>query len=137
MDLLDLSLNQIGEVVPSMKGRRATIFDVPAFYAASVPPSEYSDARLRQLSEDILDYVVSEISRLEDPSEVLPQIEGFLKDQLPAFLGNVEFYRQDLQDPFMRKIRTILRPIEERISELGLTERAAELREFEDSLQSK
>jgi len=132
-----IGLNQIGEVVPSMKGRRATIFDVPAFYAASVPPSEYSDARLRQLSEDILDYVVSEISRLEDPSEVLPQIESFLKDQLPTFLGNVEFYRHDLQEPFMRKIRTILRPIEERISELGLTERATELRDFEDSLQSK
>lgn len=118
-----------------MSGRQATIFDIPAFYASSVPPAEYSDGRLRQLSDDIFTYLLQEIRRIEDQSEVRPELEGLLDSQLDTFMANVEAYKTDLGDPFMRKIRTILRPIEERLDELGMGRRAKIVHDFQNSLQ--
>lgn len=131
-----IDLRQLSQEVPSMSGRKATIFDIPAFYASSVPPSEYSDGRLRQLSDDIFTYLLEEIRRIEDPSEVRPELERLLDSQLDIFMANVSAYKTDLGSPFMRKVRTILRPIEEHLDDMGMGNRAKIVHDFQNSLQN-
>lgn len=128
-------LPQLGLIVEGMAGRKATLFDIPAFYAASVPPAEFSDARLRQLSEDMFDYLVEEIQRIEDPSEVNPTLETLLSEQIAVFGQNANLYKERLGAPFVKRIRTILRPIEERLSEMNLRDVYKQIVSLEDSLQ--
>jgi len=130
-------LPQLPEVVPSMENRPVSIFDISAFYAASVPPAEFSDSRLRQLSSDVFAYLVEEIGRIEDSTEVLPVLEAILNEQVQRFEGNIDAYRKDMGTPFTRRLRTILRPIEEQVTELGLRNWTQRLKELQASLSKQ
>lgn len=115
-----VALPQLKYVVPRMEGRQASILDIPAFYAASVPATEFSEFRLRQLSDDIMTYLLQEIRRIEDEGEIIPVLERVMKKQVELFAQNSKVYVEQLGVPFATKIRTITRPITERLRELNL-----------------
>jgi len=131
-----ISLAELGNVVEGMKGRKATIFDIPAFYAVSVPKSEYSDAALRALTVNIMNYVKEEVERLEDGSDVAFVLEALFNEQFDVFEENVAIYIEAQGLPFTRKIRTILRPLAEILYENSASGLARRVEAFEESLRS-
>lgn len=130
-------LGEIAEVIPGMKGRKATLFDVSAFYAVSVPKGDYSDAALRTLSANILGYVKSEVEKVEDASDLIPVLERVLRSQFEDFRANSELYFDAVGNQFARKVRTLLRPLTELLDDLHMRELATEVEAFEESLRSR
>lgn len=125
-------LPELAEVVHGMLGRKATLLDIPTFYAASVPTAEFSDARLRKLTENMLVYVQREVERVEDSGEVVPVLEKILADQLEVFPDNAQAYISQFGTPFAKRIRTIMRPVTDLLTSLHLrvlNEKAASLEE--------
>jgi hypothetical protein len=130
-----IALPELWNIVPAMAERRATIFDIATFYAASVPKSEFSDARLRKLSENTLAYLLSEIERVEDDNEVVPSMRTILEDQMASYKENVALYISELGTPFAKRIRTILRPVGEMSTRLTLRKVFDEVSLVEDQLR--
>jgi len=131
-----IELPELGEVIPGMKNRMATILDVSTFYAASVPTAEFSDARLRKLSESLLRYMTSEVRRIEDPGEVVPVMETIMTRQVQTFSTNVEAYLETMGKPFAKRIRTIMRPVTELLTGMHLRSLHEEASALEESLKS-
>ncbi len=131
-----IPLAELGEVVTGMGGRKATIFDIPAFYAVSVPKSDYFDVSLRALTINIMKYVKEEVQQLEDGSDVGFVLEQVFRQQFDAFESNVGFYLDALGNPFTRKVRTILRPLAESLYENSANDLARRVEAFEESLRS-
>jgi hypothetical protein len=101
----------------SVSDRRVnTIFDVAALYALSIPKDDFSDDELRQLSWHFLEFLRGEILGLELPSDADEILVRVLRQQFETFKGNTELYLAE-QSGFARKIRTILRPLSELLSE--------------------
>lgn len=130
-----IHLDQLPEVVPGMRDRRATLFDVAAFYALTVPKEEYFDTALRDLAVDIYQYTQSYVHRLEAPTEAVPVLTEVFFDQFRAFRANSEHYLTVAGAPFARKIRTIIRPFGELARDLHMSELRAEVAAFETKLQ--
>jgi len=128
-------LPQLPEIVPTMANRRATLLDLSTFYAASVPKSEFSDARLRKLSENTLTYLLGEVERVEDDSEVVPAMRAILEDQLTVFPENARHYVAHFGIPFAKRIRTIVRPVGEMAARLHLREVSEAVARLEDELR--
>jgi hypothetical protein len=131
-----ISLGELDSVVPGMKGRRATVFDVAAFYAVSVPKVKYTDAALRDMIVHFLEYVRSQVEGIADPGEVTPVLEKTLRRQYADFHDNVPAYLDAMGPSFARRIRTILRPLSEMVADLHLRAFATEVEGFEESLRS-
>lgn len=131
-----IALGELGTVIPAMKGRRNSLFDLITFYAVSVPKGEYSDAMLRKLSANILAYLKAEVERIEDGKDVTPVLSHVLREQFDTYRGNVPLYLEAVGAPFARRIRTIVRPLSEMLDELHARELATEVEEFEESLRS-
>lgn len=130
-----ISLPELADIVPEMRNRRATLLDMVTFYAASVPRSEFSEPRLRKLSENTWKYVLDEIERVEDENEVVPTMRLILGDQVEIFAENVDFYLTTFGTPFAKRIRTILRPVGELATRLHLREVADRMAVLEDKLR--
>lgn len=129
-------LGELGHVIPGMRGRRVTLFDIPSFYAVSVPKGDYSDATMRSLTANILALVKAEVERIEDSGEVVPVLSRILRDQFEAYRENTPHYFETVGKPFSRKVRTILRPFVELLAELHLREFREEVEQFENSLRA-
>jgi hypothetical protein len=113
-------------------GRRVnTVFDVAALYALSLPKEDFSDDALRQLSRDFLEFVHSEVLSLEDPADADEVFEHVLRQQFETFKHNTDVYLAE-QPGFARKIRTILRPLSELLTQLRAVTFADEVDGFID-----
>ena len=102
---------ELPEVVPAMRGRKASLLDIPTFYAASVPTAHFSDARLRKLTENMFTYIRREVERVEDSGEVVPVLQAILGEQLAVFPQNAQIYIDHFGTPFAKRIRTVMRPM--------------------------
>lgn len=131
-----MDLPELPHVIPGMRDRMATILDIPTFYAASVPTAEFSDARLRKLTENLLRYVSTEVRRIEDPGEVVPVMETIMRSQLDAFEVNTKAYLDTMGQPFAKRIRTVMRPVTELLTELHLRPLHDKASALEESLKS-
>jgi hypothetical protein len=132
-----IALPELHKVIPAMAGRQATLFDIPTFYALSVPTSEFSDGRLRQLSEDIFTYLIQQIEKLEDSGELVPVLHSLLSEQIRIYSENADIYVRELGAPFAKRIRTIIRPVGERLSDLGLRDLHMQIVSLEDALRNQ
>ena len=130
-----LSIGQLATVIPGMAGRRATIFDVSAFFAVSVPTEIYSNSLLHDLTSDILSVVQNEAQRIEHKGEALPAIAPVLREQFETFRDNAKFYLDVKGTQFNRKIRAIMKPFMDLVMELRLRDLQAEVEAFENSLR--
>lgn len=136
LNIMDgISLPELGEVVRGMSGRKATLLDIPTFYAASVPTAEFSDGRLRKLSENMLTFLSREIERIEDSGEVTPVLRTVLEEQLRLYPDNARIYVSELGTPFAKRIRTIMRPVTEFLTALHLKELTTQAAAFEETLR--
>ena len=130
-----LTLGELNVVVPEMAGRKATIFDVAAFYSFSLPREDYSEEAARDLMIDMLDYVADQISKTEtDPAPVLLRV---LRDQYDTFYSNTDAYLTAAGSTFARRIRTLLRPFAEMLEDARARDFAAEVDSFEESLRTR
>ena len=123
---------ELPEVVPAMRGRKASLLDIPTFYAASVPTAHFSDARLRKLTENMFTYIRREVERVEDSGEVVPVLQAILGEQLAVFPQNAQIYIDHFGTPFAKRIRTVMRPMTDLLTSLhlrGLSEESAALEE--------
>lgn len=128
-----LSLGELTEVIPGMKGRQASVFDFIAFYAISVPRGEGSDVMLRSLTENILDYIRREVARVEEPADVSAVVEEVLTKQLARFEENYGLYAEKVGKAFARKARTMTRALVDFLDEL----RAYDLKEAAEGFEKK
>lgn len=130
-----IQLPELASVVPAMESRRATIMDVATLYAASVPKSEFFEARLRQLSENSLNYVLQEIGRVEDDNEVVPTMRAVLESQMLVYPENARLFIAYFGIPFAKRVRTIIRPVGELATRLQLRGVSDAVTAFEDELR--
>ena len=129
-----IQLGELGETVPGMKNRKVTIFDIPAFYAVSTPKDELFEGILRDLSSNIIRYLIKEIERLEEPERVIPTIESLFTEQFLEFCTHVPHYQDVQGDIFVRKVRTILKPLVEIMRTQRIRGLAAEVNLYLESL---
>lgn len=130
-----LSLGQLAAVIPGMSGRRVTMFDVPAFFAISVPRDIYQDSLLHDLTSDILSVVQNEVKRIEHAGEVLPALAPLLHEQFETFRENSKFYLDAMGKPFSRKIRAIMKPFLDIVMDMRLRDLQAQVETFLNSLR--
>jgi hypothetical protein len=128
-------LPELATIVPGMGNRPATLMDIATFYAASVPRSEFSEPRLRMLSENTWKYIQAEIERVEDENEVIPAMRKILEEQMRIFPDNVRLYLAEFGSPFAKRVRTILRPVGELATRLHLREVSDAVAALEDELR--
>lgn len=129
-------LPELYELIPALSGRRLTIFDIPTFYAASAPNAEFSESRLRLLTEDMLAYLLSEIRRIDDEGEAIPSLRWVLETQVGQYQENARIYIDALGNPFARKVRTVLGPLRDMVNEMHFTQLLTSGQEFEDYLRN-
>jgi hypothetical protein len=131
-----LSLGELGNIVAGMKDRKVTIFDVATFYAVSVPKQQHSDAALRQMVVNFLNYIKGEIDAIADASDAVPVFEKAMRAQFDTFRENVPAYLATMGPTFARRVRTVVRPLSESLAELHIRGFATEVEDFEESLRS-
>ena len=129
-----IPLGELPTMVPGLTGHRVTLFDVAAFYALSVPKEEYSESRVRDLTINMLDYVVEAVTATE--SDPIPALTRILRGQYDAFRANTDAYLDVAGTTFARRLRTILRPLVEMLEDMRARDFAADVEAFEDSLRS-
>jgi hypothetical protein len=132
-----IDLPELAKIVPAMENRRKTLLDIPTMYAASVPKSEFSEVRLRQLTVDMLNYVMSEIRRVEDENKTVPTMEQVLVNVMKDFPENARLYEQQFGQPFAKRIRTILGPVGDLAEELRLGDVKKAVEELEKDLRKQ
>jgi len=122
-------LDELGTGESAGDRRVNTIFDVAALYALSIPKDDFSDDELRELSWHFLEFLRAEILGLEHPTDADEILVRVLREQFETFKGNTELYLAE-QSGFSRKIRTILRPLSELLSEVRAVTFADEVDAF-------
>lgn len=130
-----LTIPHLAYVIPGMAGRPVTMFDVPAFYAVSVPRDSYSDLLLHDLTSNILSVVHEEAVRIERVGEALPALAPLLLEQFRIFRENSKHYIETLGSPFSRKIRIVLKPFIDLVMDLRLYDIQTEVETFANSLR--
>lgn len=129
-----IHLGELSEIVPALRGRRMTVFDVPAFYSISAPKDELFEGSLRSLSANIIAYCINEIERLEEPERVIPTIENLLREQFNEFQSHIDLYKEVQGEIFGRKVRTILKPLVESMREYRIRRLASTVDSYLESL---
>lgn len=129
-----LPLPELASVIPALKKRPLGLFDVVAFYAVSIPNDKYSDVEIRSIVHNFLDYLRSDVASLSDAEDDVPVMETVLREQFDRFAENLPFFVESEGPAFVRKVRTMLRPLTDLADELHLRSFANELAEFDDLL---
>jgi len=131
-----LVLTGLTDRVPGLRGRKLSILDVPAFYAASAPNGEFTEDQLRDLSANIVGCVISELERIQDSDDSVAEINRLIRSQYEIFKDNSGYYIEALGKPFARRIRTILQPVSSSLKEMRLLTLANEIDEFVNELRT-
>jgi hypothetical protein len=132
-----IEIPELADVVPAMRDRRKTLFDIPTMYAASVPKSEFSELRLRQLAVDMLAYVMSEIERVEDENKVVPAMREVLVNAMQEYPQNARLYVSEFGTPFAKRIRTIIGPVSDLARQLRISDVTEAITAFEEELRKQ
>ena len=131
-----IPLPELETILKSGSIATATIFDVAAFYALSLPREHYSDGDLRELTLNLLAYLRSSIEECEDPGASVSVIGDVLARQFERFARNAAGYVASEGDVFKRKLSTIIRPLWELLDDLSLRPLATRVDEFDQSLRA-
>jgi predicted RNA binding protein with dsRBD fold (UPF0201 family) len=78
--------------------------------------------------------LIKEIERLEEPERVIPTIESLFTEQFLEFCTHVPHYQDVQGDIFVRKVRTILKPLVEIMRTQRIRGLAAEVNLYLESL---
>jgi len=133
---LGLDIPELAVVVPGMKDRVITLLDVPTFYAISAPKDDVSDAMLRRLSADILEYVGQQIEFVEEADQVSPTLEKLLAASLENFRGNWPAYEAVAGESFGRRVRTVLGSLYAFLDDRHMRDLAWDVDRFLDELRA-
>jgi hypothetical protein len=131
-----LPVEQLRDMIPTMKDRRITLLDIPTFVALTAPHQELGDAQLRAMSLDVVEYVHQQVARMNEPQDVRLVLTGILCSAFEDFEGNVALYLDYAGPQFASKIRAIVRPLLEFLEEHQMDELAQKVSKFDSWLRS-
>ena len=130
-----LRLEQLSKEFKSFAHAKFSMLDVAAFCALSTPAEEYYEDLQFAMVENFLEILRQEIYSLTPREEALAQLRTVLNDQLTLFVENVPRYHEEAGRPFLRKLRTILRPLHNFAEEHDLFELAERIEAADDKLR--
>lgn len=115
-----LELEQLVVDFEIFAGTRASIFDAVAFLALSTPSDLYLDHQVYAMTKDFIACVREEVTAVTDDDDVLSVLNGILTGQLNIFADNIDRYQKVAGNTFLRKLRTLIRPLLELSEDLQL-----------------
>lgn len=131
-----LELEQLRGEFRELADDRFSIFDVAAFYALSTPAEDYYESLVFSMSGNFIEVLRDEISSVTTREEVESTLEETLRQQLKMFEHNFSHYRETAGKPFLRKLRTVLRPLINLAEEEDMIELSRVAEAADDKLRS-
>lgn len=129
-----IPLPELARVIPAFEARKATLFDIAAFYAVSKPKEQYSEIELFTMTSNLLEYVRADVASLADDGADLSTFEQVVADQFDRFKGHIEVYLAAEGKGFGRKIRAIVRALVVLLDRTQLRDLGEAVEVFDDAL---
>lgn len=117
-----LEIEQLRDEFEDFGQARLSVFDIVAFTLLSMPADLHYDSQTYTMSKDFLSCIRAEVEAVSEAEEILNILEAVYLNQLAFFGSNVDAYNNVAGQSFLRKLRTVLRPLIELADELGLDE---------------
>jgi hypothetical protein len=129
-----VDLTELRQIVPSFPDASATIFDIAAFWAVSVPKDDFQEEYLAAMTRNFLALVQEEVFRLEDGDQRYAVLEKVLRQQLEAFTTHMAAFTEKGGSYFNRKLRIIIGALGDLLIDLPLPELRSEVRTLDKQL---
>ncbi|MBX3100559.1 MAG: hypothetical protein KF761_13390 [Salinibacterium sp.] len=131
-----IDLMELRQVIPSFPDTAATIFDVAAFWAISVPKDDFQEDYLAAMSQNFLALLQEEVFRLEEGDQRYNVLEIVLRQQLQAFTQHFSAFTEKGGSHFSRKLRIIIGALGDMLINLPLPELRDEVKAMDKQLLS-
>ncbi|BDZ47181.1 tubulin-like doman-containing protein [Naasia aerilata] len=122
-----VELTELRQVVPSFPSVGATIFDIAAFWAISVPKDHFEEEYLAAMTRDFIALIQEEVFRLEDGDQRYTVLEEVLRQQFREFTTHLSAFTEKGGAYFNRKLRVIIGALGDLLIDLPLSELRAEV----------
>ena len=129
-----IQVTELRQVVPSFPDDVATIFDIAAFWAISVPKDDFQEEYLAAMTRNFLALVQEEVFRTEDSDQRYSVLEDVLRKQFEAFTTHRAAFIEKGGSYFNRKFRIIVGALGDMLIDLPLPELRAEVKAVDKQL---
>lgn len=106
-----LRLDQLRSEFTKFADSSFSIFDVAAYNALSMPSEAYVEDLLFAMVRDFLEVLREEIYVVTDLDEAAAKVNAIVHSQFTMFVKNLDGYQAETSKSFMRKLRTVVRPL--------------------------
>lgn len=108
-----LRLEQMRHDFSGFEDAKFSLFDIAAFSALSTPAEDYVEDLQHKLVVDLMEFLRMEVALVTDSEEVTSRFTQVLEQQFAMFVANLERYSTQTNKAFLRKLRVIVRTLQE------------------------
>lgn len=131
-----LRLDQLRNDFEDFKDSTFSIFDVATFVSLSTPAEEFVEELAHEMVGDFLDVLREQIDVITDENEAVTLLESTVSAQVDVFSANLRRYLNVAGNPFMRKLRIVVRAVQTFAEENDMYLLADKVQAVDDQLRA-